>query len=127
MSTIDDEVSGISLPFRFSGGRIVTSKGPVKLRSNLAHLLLCGRGERVMSRDYGLGLRQLLHDPNNDALRIVVQHELIKGIARYEPRVRVLTIDISQRDAVMWIRLDYVVLKTKQTGSIALPFGMTSL
>lgn len=127
MSTLTDpEVAGIGLPFRFEQGRIVTERGSAKLRSNLAHIMLCAKGERTMARDYGAGLRQLVHDPNNDALRAIVQHELRKAITRWEPRVRATRVEVSQADGVLWIQLEYVVLQTREQGSVSLPFGMSS-
>ena len=67
---------------------VAWTSGPEKLKENIKHILLTGLGERVMRRDYGGGLRQLVHDPNNDALRAIVQHQIAKAIGQWEPRYR---------------------------------------
>lgn len=85
-----DDLRGFALPFRIGpAGGVTVETGPEKIRDNIVHILLTGLGERVMRRDYGAGLRQLLHDPINDALVAVVQHQLLKSIAQAEPRVEV--------------------------------------
>ena len=85
-----DDLRGFALPFRIGPrGGVAVETGPEKIRDNIVHILLTGLGERVMRRDYGAGLRHLLHDPINDALVAVVQHQLLKSIAQAEPRVEV--------------------------------------
>ncbi|MFZ1985643.1 MAG: hypothetical protein WAU91_14590, partial [Desulfatitalea sp.] len=68
---MSDEISGFSIPFRIDpeSGQVAWAQGLDKLKENITHILLTGINERVMRRDYGGGLRQLVHDPNNEALR----------------------------------------------------------
>lgn len=89
-----DPVRGFAFPLRFDAGALVLAEGADKLRNNIVHLLLTDVGERVMHRDYGGGLRALVHDPNNDALRAVVQHQLGKSLVKWEPRVQLQQISI---------------------------------
>jgi phage baseplate assembly protein W len=126
MPTINDELRGFGFPFRFENGRVAQATGADKLRANIVHILLCMAGERAMRRDYGSGLRQLLHDPNNEPLKAIVQHEVLKAIARWEPRVRIQQLDLTQDDGTLWVRITYTVLQSREHGSIALPVGMTT-
>ena len=62
---MSEKYSGFSFPFHIdASGRVAWTSGPEKLKENIKHILLTGLGERVMRRDYGGGLRQLVHDPN---------------------------------------------------------------
>ncbi len=90
------EPKGFAFPFRInSEGGVAVESGPKKLRDNVVHILLTGLGERVMRREYGGGLRQLVHDPVNQVLLSVVQHQLLKAIAQHEPRVEVTSVRLS--------------------------------
>lgn len=89
-----DPIRGFAFPFRFDAGSVVFLDGADKLRNNIVQLLLTDVGERVMHRDYGGGLRAMVHDPNNDALRAVVQHQLGKSLVKWEPRVQLQQISI---------------------------------
>lgn len=121
-----EEVCGFSLPFRIhpGGGGIVQAGGPEKLKENIIHILLTNIGERVMRRDYGGGIRQLVHDPNNDALRAIVQHQISKSIGQWEPRVLLEDIGIIQQEGTLIAELRYVVRQTGQPQSVSVPIGL---
>ena len=137
------DTSGFALPFGIApGGGVAARTGVEKLRDNVVHILFTSLGERVMNRDYGAGLRQLVHDPVNDALLSIVQHQVIKAIAQAEPRVDVSAVRVtSQRfgsaaadgvatlgadppgDAVI-VELDFTVRATGQPVSLSVPVGL---
>lgn len=95
---MSDSVTGFAFPLRAdqTTGGFRLASGADKLRQNIVQLLLTEVGERVMRRDYGGGLRTIVHDPNNDALRAVVQHQLGKAIREWEPRAQLLQVVITQ-------------------------------
>jgi phage baseplate assembly protein W len=137
------EPSGFALPFRIaSGGGVAPQAGVEKLRDNVVHILFTSLGERVMRRDYGAGLRQLVHDPVNDALLSIVQHQVLKAVTQAEPRVDVSAVRVtSQRsgpagaagvaafggeppgEAVI-VELDFTVRATGQPVSLSVPVGL---
>src|SRR5438132_3997327 len=86
----DREPRGFAFPFRIDqqSGGIAWTEGAAKLQSNVLHLLQTNPGERVMRRDYGGGLRDVVQDPNDDVLRALAQHRIAKAIAEHEPRIR---------------------------------------
>ena len=123
---MNEEIRGISLPFRIDPitGRIVQASGPEKLRENIVHILLTGVGERVMRRDYGGGLRQLVHDPNNDALRAIVQRQIAQSIGKWEPRVQVEEITVTQQESTLIAEIRYSIRRTRQPQSLSVPIGL---
>ena len=123
---MSDTIAGLAFPFRIENGAVATKSGADKLKDNIAHILLTGVGQRVMRRDYGGGLRQLLHDPNNDALRAIVQHQIAKAIGTYEPRVLVQTVDVSQDVAqgVVSVSVQFTVRRTRQVQQLTVPVGL---
>ncbi|MCG9967139.1 GPW/gp25 family protein [Pelotomaculum terephthalicicum JT] len=122
---MSEDICGFSFPFRIdSSGRVAQTSGPEKLKENIKHILLTGIGERVMRRDYGGGLRQLVHDPNNDALRAIVQHQIAKSIGQWEPRVQVQGVTVTQKDGMFSIEILYVIGHTQQLQSLSVPIGL---
>lgn len=121
---MSEQIRGFSFPFRFARGRTAMTGGPEKLKENITQLLLTGIGERVMRRDYGGGLRQLVHDPNNDALRAVIQHQIAKAISRWEPEVQVQGVAITQLEGVLSVEIRYIAGRTRQPQSLSVPIGL---
>ena len=124
---MDDEINGIAFPFRISTGGVAMESGPEKLKANLEQLLSTAIGERVMRRDYGGGLRQLLYDPNNDVLRAVVQHQIAKTVGQWEPRVEIQDLRVTQHDSELYIELLYLIRRTQQRQSLSVPVGLGGL
>lgn len=121
-----EEIFGFSSPFRINPttGGVASASGADKLKENIIHILLTGPGERVMQRDYGAGLRQLVHDPNNDALRAIVQHQIAKSINRWEPRVAVEEVRVAVDGAQLMTQIIFVVRRTRQFQSLSVPIGL---
>jgi phage baseplate assembly protein W len=120
---VNGEPSGPAFPFRIDPltGRVATSMGSAKLKENLTHLLLTRIGERVMVREYGGGVTQLLQDNVNDALITVAQHLVGRAIIRFEPRVLPQEIAVVPRGAELFLRIDYVGAGTQGTQTTVIP------
>ncbi len=130
----DREPRGFAFPFRISPaseggtGGVVWAEGREKLRDNLMQLLHTNPGERLMRRAYGGGLRDLVHDPNDDVLRALAQHRIGKAVAETEPRIQLLRVDVqAERSdpgrATLVAELLYEARRTHQPGLITLPLG----
>ncbi len=124
-----ENIRGFSLPFQIDlgTGGVAWAAGDKKLKENLTHILLTGVGERVMRPDYGGGIRQLIHDPNNEALRAIVQHQIAKSVGQWEPRVALQEVVVTQTEATLIIRLNYVLRQTGQPQSLSVPIGLGGL
>jgi hypothetical protein len=121
-----EEINGFALPFKIdpNTGQVARLSGTDKLKANIKHILLTGINERVMRRDYGGGLRQLLHDPNNEALRAIAQHQIAKAITRAEPRVALTQVSVQTDKALVYIDLQYTVRRTRQQENLSVPIGL---
>jgi len=122
---MSEQRRGFSFPFRINdrGGTAFTV-GPEKLRENIKHLLLTGIGERVMNRDYGGGLRQLIHDPNNDALLAITQHQIAKAINRFEPEAQVEGVRVTRQESELIVEVIYIADQMQQPQSLSVPIGL---
>ena len=122
-----DEIRGFSIPFRIGpGGGIAQESGAEKIKENIIHILLTAVGERLMRRDYGGGIGQLIHDPNNDALRAIVQHQIAKSIGEWEPRVLLQGVSVAQEDGTLLARVDYIERRSRQRESVSVPLPLGS-
>ncbi|TVP48070.1 MAG: hypothetical protein EA350_03815 [Gemmatimonadales bacterium] len=117
------EPRGFSFPFRIDPGTggWARAEGAEKLKENVVHLLLTGIGERMMRRDYGGGLQALVHDPNNDALKAIVQRQVSRAIAVHEPRIEVRSLRVVQHEGMLHAELIYQVRGTPEQDRVALP------
>ncbi len=122
-----DQIRGFALPFRIDpvSGRVAALGGSDKLRKNIVHILMTSVGERPMRRDYGGGIRELVHDPNNDALRAIVEHRLGQTIERFEPRVRVGGVFVEQEEGTLFITVQFTVRRTQEVQTVSVPIGDT--
>jgi phage baseplate assembly protein W len=122
-------VRGFSLPFRIDPltGGVAAEEGVEKLKENVIAVLLTDIGERVMRREYGGGIRALVHDPNNDALRAIVQRQIAKGIQQNEPRVQVQSVTVAQQGATLVAELVYLVRESRQLQGVTIPLALGAL
>ena len=124
---MNKQAAGMSFPFRIdkaNGGVAFQSDNADKLKENSIQILMTGIGERLMRRNYGGGVQQLLHDPNNDALRSIVQHQISKAITEYEPRITLLGVIVSQIEGVLTAEVNYKVKQTQAPQSLRVPIGL---
>ena len=106
----DSQIRGFAFPFRIDArtGGVAITEGDAKLKDNLKHLLLTRIGERVMLREYGGGVTQLLHENINDGLIAVARHQIGKSILRYEPRVLPQEVTVIPKDGELYLRVSYI-------------------
>jgi uncharacterized protein len=116
---------GFTFPFRIDAqtGGVAATEGPDKLRENLKHLLLTKVGERVMARQYGGGVTQLLHEPINNALIGLARHQITKAILQFEPRVLPEDITVIPHEGELYLRVEYIQEDSQgtETAVIQLP------
>jgi len=113
-----------SFSFSASGGMALQSDKEEKLKENIIHILMTSIGERAMRRGYGGGVEQLVHDPNNDALRAVVQHQIAKALTQNEPRIILQGVNVNQTDGTLTAMLSYLVRQTQLPQNLSIPIGL---
>lgn len=120
-------MTGLSIPFRIdaaSGGLAMQENHDEKLKENIIHILMTGIGERAMRRGYGGGVEQLVHDPNNDALRAVVQHQIAKALTQNEPGIILQGVNVTQFEGSLTAELSYLVRQTQLPQNLSVPIGL---
>jgi phage baseplate assembly protein W len=119
----NNQPRGFAFPFRIdsrSGGVAVT-QGSEKFKENLKHLFLTRIGERVMVRQYGGGVTQLLHENINDGLIEVARHQITKAMLQFEPRVLPQEVSIIPKDGELYLRVRYIQADTPGIQTTVIP------
>lgn len=87
---------GISFPPRVGpDGRVAWSKGEVNIREAIRIILLTEQRERIVLPEFGGSLGQFLFEPNTVTTRHQIKDRIAKALARWEPRIRVETVDVA--------------------------------
>lgn len=66
------------------------------LRQSIADILTTPIGSRVMRRDYGSQLPELIDQPFNDVTRLRAYAATVMALIRWEPRIRLTRVQLAQ-------------------------------
>ncbi len=87
---MSEKFINISFPFmddnkgKFLAMNSVSKQG---VKSDLIHLLLTNKGERLYLPNYGANLRQYLFEPNGEEVQNNIKNEIQKSISDYIPNL----------------------------------------
>lgn len=79
-------------------------EGLAHLRQSVRDILTTPIGARVMRRDYGSRLPELVDAPMNEATRLDLLSATVEALATWEPRIEVLSVDTAA-DAAGVVRI----------------------
>lgn len=72
--------------------------GTAHLAQSIGDILTTPLGSRVMRRDYGSLLPELIDQPFNDATRLRLYGATALALMRWEPRIRLIRVQLFQDD-----------------------------
>lgn len=78
-------------------GILAQKTGVDQIKADLLQLLLTNPGERVMLPAFGTPLRELIFEQNDDFLISKAQQMIADAILRWEPRVVISNIEVSNK------------------------------
>jgi phage baseplate assembly protein W len=107
-----------------SRGALGVAEGPEKVRQSIALILETEPGERIMRPAFGCGLRRYLMKPNTVAIRALIEHDVSRALARWEPRIQLTSVSVSPGDdpALVLIAIAYVHVRDGRPGNLVYPF-----
>lgn len=89
------ETPAVSFPLGgVDDGRMRWSSANASVREVLWNILLTRPGERVMRPEFGAGLMQFVHQPNNQTTRRLMADVALKAVQRWEPRIDVIDLKV---------------------------------
>ena len=80
-----------------------------------------------MRRRYGGGLQQLVHDPNDQVLRALLQHQIARALGEHEPRIELKQVEIEQHNGTLVAQLRYLVRQTRELQTLPFPIDFGGL
>lgn len=96
------------------------------VRDVIWNILLTRPGERLMRPEFGAGLRQFIHHPNNETTRRLIADVAIKAITRWERRIDLLALNIVSEPAQLNQIVLHIHYRLKANGQqTSLDFGLT--
>ncbi len=117
---------GWSFPVEVDGsGRIVEANDDDKVRQSIEIILRTAPGERVMRRDFGCGIHELVFATISADMLGRVVASVSGALATWEPRIDVLGVDARpDRDdpTRLLIEIDYRVRSTNSRFNLVFPF-----
>lgn len=107
-------------------GGIEYVAGPEKVRQAIHIILDTEPGERIMRPTFGCGLRRYLMKPNTTATRALIQHDVTRALATWEPRIQVQAVQVDPGDdpALVLIHIAYVHVRDGREDNLVYPFSL---
>jgi phage baseplate assembly protein W len=65
------------------------------IRDNLRNILFFRKGDYLDNSDFGVGLQDFLFEPADELLRLALNQEIRRQIAKYEPRLVIRSISVT--------------------------------
>ncbi len=122
------ETEYLSFPFSISQDGPKTSTRAEHVREQIEQVLFTTPKERVFRPEFGVGIRRLVFEPNNIALRNSTVKRLNAALAEAlhgEVDPRTLEIDVSNEDARLNIQISYVLAAINKRESHTVVAGDT--
>jgi phage baseplate assembly protein W len=112
----------IDFPFRDSEEGFyfkLNSTNNSAIKSDLLHLLLTNKGERLYMPDFGSDLRKYIFEPNDDITHNKIKNNLNETINQYIPNLTIDSIKFEQDDIeeLIIVKLSYTVTEDAFTTS----------
>jgi phage baseplate assembly protein W len=105
----------INFPFKDSSdGNFIELTQDYKkaIKSDLMHLLLTNKGERLYMPDFGANIRQYLFEPNDEGVASLIKNEINQAVKKFIPNLNITELSVTPLEdninAVI-VRIDYVV------------------
>jgi phage baseplate assembly protein W len=119
--------SGWSFPPEFprEASEVRMSHDDQDVAESLRILFGTALGERFLVTRYGLDMRTILFDPLSTTMRTFLKERIATSILVYEPRIRVLALEVSSpdpNDGRLLVSLEYEIRATNSRYNLVFPF-----
>jgi len=90
----------------------MTKENKKAIKSDLMHLLLTNKGERLYMPDFGTNLKKYLFEPNIETVSADIRAEIQTSINKYIPNLKIDTLTVTPSDDnehSVFVKLEYTV------------------
>jgi phage baseplate assembly protein W len=105
----------INYPFRNSPKGFfldLTTTDNQAIKSDLMHLILTRKGQRLYNPDFGTNLLQFIFEPNDDLTFSSIKQEITDVVKRYLPNLQINEISVTESTESEYaavLRIDYSI------------------
>ncbi len=118
--------SGWSFPVKIDArGRIALAHRERDIEEAIAMILLTPKGQRVMRPEFGCEIHDLIFAPNDPTTRGLAAYYVEQALARWEPRIRVLEVQVNPDPGEaerLLVEIHYEVKTTLDRRTLVYPF-----
>jgi phage baseplate assembly protein W len=118
--------NGLSFPLRMNGrGEVLLVSGNEDIEQSIRIILGTRPGERVMRPTFGCRAYELMFDPRSATTISLLQEYVFDALRMWEPRIDVLSVDVTAEDtndSALLVEVEYEIKATHDTRSIVYPF-----
>jgi uncharacterized protein len=113
---------GVKIPFNKRGVFQFNYTTKEQIKSNLINLLLTSPGERYHQPSYGVGIRDILFEPNIESNQKIsnLKTSIDRNISFHIPQIKLSNLKVTPQDKELLIQVAYVVLLDNDTNEISL-------
>lgn len=108
-----------------SSGAIALVSGDQEIAESIRIILSTAQGERPMRPEFGCGIHDHVFAPADAGTAGVIMYEVRRALARWEPRITVLDVDVNldrANDAMLYIVITYSKRGTNDPRNLVFPF-----
>lgn len=117
---------GFAFPFKLdTSGQVMLASGAEDIAQSIEIILGTRPGERLMRPEFGCRAYELIFAPNDMATEGLLTYYVKEALARWEPRVAVQEVkisDLSNEDSALLVEISYKIKATHDERSIVYPF-----
>lgn len=108
---------------RYTGGAISTLE---HIRQSIGDILTTRIGTRVMRREYGSQLVDLIDQPANATTRLLAYAAIAMALMRWEPRIRISKVQITDVTLAgqFELTLEATLVDTNEEHSLSIPLRL---
>jgi phage baseplate assembly protein W len=113
---------GVKVPFTKKGVFQFNYTTKDQIKSNLINLLLTSPGERYHEPTYGVGLRDILFEPNSTTNQKIssLKARIDQNVSFHIPQIEITNLNVSPQDKELLIQIAYRVLLDNDTNEISI-------
>mgnify|MGYP001417272261 FL=1 len=113
---------GVKVPFTKKGVFQFNYTTKDQIKSNLINLLLTSPGERYHEPTYGVGIRDILFEPNSTTSQKIssLKARIDQNISFHIPQIEITNLNVSPQDKELLVQIAYRVLLDNDTNEISI-------
>ena len=113
---------GVKIPFNKKGIFQYNYTTKDQIKSNLINLLLTSPGERYHEPSYGVGLREIIFEPNTESNEVIstLKNKIDQNLSIHLPQIKVNHLNVTPQGKLLNIKIEYTVLLDNDTNEISI-------